>query len=272
MKEMFLAANAEQSVGLAILDLQLFNDEETVETTETEVTETTETQETQETVETQETEQTEESTSEGQAVETNVTQTQAFARRLKEETAKAAQTARDTFIAEQGYEWNGKPIRTEAEYKQALYEKQLHDAGQDPETVKKLVDEHPDVQLARQEAARIRDQQKIYNEFVELMGEYEDIKDASQIPPEVWQLRAEKGITLLDAHNRIERKNSKAQLEKIRIEAEQEAIRKISKNAATSPGSASDGNVSHQTKSVMDMSPEEFEAYKEEVRNRQMKG
>jgi hypothetical protein len=38
---------------------------------------------------------------------------------------RARQEAKDNWIAEQGYEWNGKPITTEAEYKTAVQEKQL---------------------------------------------------------------------------------------------------------------------------------------------------
>jgi hypothetical protein len=40
---------------------------------------------------------------------------------------RARQEARDAWIAEQGYEWKGKPIKTEAEYKQALQEKETED-------------------------------------------------------------------------------------------------------------------------------------------------
>jgi hypothetical protein len=51
--------------------------------------------------------------------------------RIKEATEKArreaAQEARDSWIAEQGYEWKGKSIKTEAEYKQALKEKELEE-------------------------------------------------------------------------------------------------------------------------------------------------
>ena len=38
---------------------------------------------------------------------------------------RARQEARDAVIAEQSYEWKGKPITTEAEYKQALQEQEL---------------------------------------------------------------------------------------------------------------------------------------------------
>ena len=38
---------------------------------------------------------------------------------------EAAQQARDSWIEEQGYAWKDKPIKTEAEYKQALQEQEL---------------------------------------------------------------------------------------------------------------------------------------------------
>jgi len=38
---------------------------------------------------------------------------------------RARQEARDAWVSEQGYEWNGKPIKTEAEYKQAVAEQEL---------------------------------------------------------------------------------------------------------------------------------------------------
>jgi hypothetical protein len=53
---------------------------------------------------------------------------EALKRQSEEEHKSAAQQARDAVIAEMGYEWKGKPITTEAEYKQALKEKQLADS------------------------------------------------------------------------------------------------------------------------------------------------
>ena len=38
---------------------------------------------------------------------------------------RARQEARDSWIADQGYEWKGKPIKTEAEYREALKESEL---------------------------------------------------------------------------------------------------------------------------------------------------
>jgi hypothetical protein len=51
----------------------------------------------------------------------------AFAARLSAATEKVRQESRDAYIAEQGYVWNGKKITTEAEYKNALREKELYD-------------------------------------------------------------------------------------------------------------------------------------------------
>lgn len=50
---------------------------------------------------------------------------------------RAAQEARDAYIAEQGYTWNGKPVTTEAEYKQAMMEKEIMERyeGQVPEEI-----------------------------------------------------------------------------------------------------------------------------------------
>lgn len=73
--------------------------------------------------------------------------------RLKAEAeaeAKVRQKVRDEWIAEQGYEWNGKHIRTESEYQQALHEKELTDKGYDPNEIKQLLEEHPEVKRAKE--------------------------------------------------------------------------------------------------------------------------
>lgn len=195
----------------------------------------------------------------------DVTQTQAFSRRLNEERARIAQEAEiravDNYIAKQyeGQLWNGKPITTKAELDQALYEKQLIDAGQDPDTVKKLIDEHPDVVSSRTSKRNME-------QWSELVADHPDITDATQVPGEAWLLYRDKGVPLLDAYNRVLIKNQKAQIDKVKLETEQETIRKLNKNATSSPGSASNGGVVHKTKSVEDMTAEEFEAYREEVR------
>ena len=259
----YLAAKPVTTGELATLDLQLFADEETADATETVETTTEE-------VATEESSEVQAETEEATATETqpDISTTQAFAHRLKEETAKATQSNRDAFISEQGYEWQGKPITTEAGYKQALYEQKMAESGTDADAVKALVDSNPDVIRAREADTKAQAQQRDYAEYLDLTADYSDIKDPSQIPAEVWQIKAKENISLLDAQNRIAVRDFKAQLAKTKLDTEQETIKKISKNAATSPGSASDGNVSHQGKSVSDMSAAEFESYREEVSNR----
>lgn len=255
MKDMDCAAN---NVNFAhSLDLQLFNDYEEAPAEETQEFEEGQTEETQETQEMPEGEE----GHEAPAAE-EVTQTQAFARRLKEETSRAAQEANDTVYAKlyegQVMPISGKPILSEADYNQALYEQEMQNAGVDD--IDRLVSEHPDVKAARLERESVQRQQQIYAEWSELTEEYPDVKDFSQIPQEVFALKEAKGIPLLDAFNRIH-------VKKVKLETEQETIRKINKNAESSPGSALDDGVIHKTKNVADMTSEEFEAYREEVRN-----
>ena len=263
----FLAAKPEQSGDFATLDLQLFSeDEAAVETVEETTEEPAVEAETQETTE-------EEVAPEPTAVAEDVTTTQAFSRRLKEETSKATQAGRDATYSEQYGESHG--IHTEAEYKQALatqrdqeMRESLKDKGYPDEEATQIVEDRKFRQEHEVTLNTQANSQRDYAEYLDLTADYTDIKDPSQIPAEVWQLKADKNISLLDAQNRIAVRDFKAQLAKTKLDTEQETIKKISKNAATSPGSASDGNVSHQSKSVSDMSAAEFESYREEVSNR----
>ncbi|GKX27852.1 hypothetical protein SH1V18_03320 [Vallitalea longa] len=92
-------------------------------------------------------------------------------------------------------------------------------------------------------------------EFGEFLNENPDI-DPSTIKPDVWQLREEKGISLLDAYNRTRIKDLLEQQDSIKQQTEQETINKINNNAKT-PGSASGGNVDHSSK-WDSMSDEDF--------------
>lgn len=115
------------------------------------------------------------------------------------------------------------------------------------EVAEELIEGRKFREETKAERAKQEKDQQTLKEFMELSEEVEEIKQASDVKPEVWQLQKEKEISLLDAYNRIENKNLKAQLETIKLQTEQETINKITKNA-TSPGSASSGNVDHNTK------------------------
>jgi len=263
MKLFDMAANSIKVEGFANLyNLQLFADDEEYEQNESEYAGD-EVEDTDETV--LDTEESEEVANSEENQTEDITQTQAFSRRLKEETDRVRQesstTAVDNYIKEQykGQEWNGKPILSQADLNQALYEQKLQNAGQSQEDMQALVDEHPAVQAAKLAAQTNETNQKLYNEFLELSEEYKDIKDFNQITPEVWDMKNNKNISFLDAYNRIH-------IKKIKLQTEQETIRNINKNATSSPGSASSGGVVHKTKSVSDMTSEEFDSYREEVR------
>ena len=195
----------------------------------------------------------------------DITQTQAFSRRLNAEREKIRQEAEtsavDRYIAKQyeGQEWNGKPITTQAELNQALYEQQLQNATNDPEEIQRLINEHPDVKAARQAKEANEKNQKLWNEWEELASEHKEIKDFTQVGQDVYDMAARRGIPLLDAYNRIN-------FNKIKLQTEQDTIRNINKNATSSPGSASSGSVVHKTKAVSEMNDQEFQAYREEVR------
>lgn len=85
---------------------------------------------------------------------------------------RAAQEARDTMIAEMGHTWNGKPIKSESEYKQALAEQKLIDQYKDRDLPQEVIDELLESRRDREERQRERTareedskNQKTWNEF-----------------------------------------------------------------------------------------------------------
>lgn len=112
--------------------------------------------------------------------------------KLKAETERAKQEARDEYIASQGYEWNGKSIKTEAEYNQAVYEQELEQKGIDPSELRKIAEDLPEVKEARQ-MKRDRESMAALTEIAP------EITDASQIPTEVIQQYIQ-GKDLADAY------------------------------------------------------------------------
>lgn len=188
----------------------------------------------------------------------DITQTQAFSKRLKEATEKAAKEAyqkgRDEWFASQGYEWKGKAITTEAEYNRAIREKQLEDAGVDPSIVNQAIETHPDVQWARQMREQEQSNKAFEKEALELFDEFPELK-VDQIQPEVYKMRQEKGLSLLDAYLRVNHKSFAKQ-------AEQQAVQKII--SYNSPGALSSG-AEPQKVSIKDMPKTDFAALKERV-------
>lgn len=173
---------------------------------------------------------------------------------------QAEKEARDNVIKEM---YGDQGINSYEEYQQALraqqeaQERQAYlDRGIDPDAINSLVANHPDVQFAKELKAKQEAEAKFDTEANELFVEFPDL-DAKTIQPEVFQMREQKGISLLDAYLRVNAKNFRSQ-------AEQEAIRKLSANAQSTPGAlGQSGNAPNN--SISNMSNTDFKALQERV-------
>lgn len=121
-----------------------------------------------------------------------------YAKIRREAEYKARQKARDEWVAEQNYSWNGKPITTEEAYKQALYEQELVEKGQDPQEVQRLIDEHPVVKQAKEMAAKQEAEARTNADLRDFVDKYPEVK-AQDVPKEVWIANAN-GIPLRYAY------------------------------------------------------------------------
>jgi hypothetical protein len=173
-----------------------------------------------------------------QQQETDITQTQAFSKRLKEETSKAAQKAQDELIASMYGESHG--IYTKSDYDKAVQKakeeqeiQQSIEKGIDPEIARELQEAkkfRQQYETEKQTKAQQEKQQKDYQSFIET---YPGVK-ADEIPVQVWE-EVNKGKSLVDAYAKHENSILKAKL------AEYEKGSKVQQvnanNAATSTGS-----------------------------------
>lgn len=138
---------------------------------------------------------------------------------------RARQEARDAVIAEQGYEWNGKAITSEAEYKQALQEQEWMQQYQNQNLPEEVVQEliegrkfREQSQAERQEKAQQEQQtaefRDFFNYFRELNGR-DYVHDKDQIPQEVWEAQAQ-GVPLKYAYLEHHSKQLKTQLQTVK--------------------------------------------------------
>lgn len=214
---------------------------EQVESVETEAIESTEAQETA-----QETPQ--------EPKEEEITKTQAFARRLKEETARVEQTARDKMISEMyGQSHN---IHTYADYQKAVEQQAeadrkaaLQEKGIDPSIVDEYVSNNPVVRKAAELIKQQEAQQKQTAQYGEFLNYFKQENDrdfnpaTDKIPQEVWEQTA-KGKSLADAYAHHDNKQLRAKLK---------AFETNTKNASSSPGSVTGngtpvaGHISYET-------------------------
>lgn len=134
---------------------------------------------------------------------------------------EAAQQARDSYIAEQGYEWNGKPITSEAQYKDALAEQALIDKYKDSnlpdEVIQELMEGRKDrEERAKEKAAQEEETKKTtqVNDFLDYFQRvnerpFDGVKDS--IPQEVRDA-VDRGETLKNAYMEFHNKELRSQL------------------------------------------------------------
>ena len=133
---------------------------------------------------------------------------------------RAAQEARDKLIADMGLVWQGKPITTEAEYKQAMMEKEIMDKYGDivPEEVlkeiaesRKFREEQKRLAAEKEEQAK-RDQQiSEFFDYFQAVNERPFDPDKDTIPNEVREA-FEKGVPLKYAYMEYHNKELRNQL------------------------------------------------------------
>lgn len=201
--------------------------------------------------------------------EPDITATQAFARRLKEATTKA----KDELIAEMYGESHG--IYTYADYQKALaeqreaQEKQHYQEqyGIDPDAIKPIVEKmlksDPRYQRLEQMEKEANITAAITNfdkEFPELgVKTFDDIAKLPNID-KIYDY-VNRGLTLNEAYKLA---NYGDVVSKTAQTAQQEAIKKIAANGASSPGSLAAGGEG-DTKSIFKMSKTDFQKLQEEV-------
>lgn len=138
---------------------------------------------------------------------------------------------------------------------------QYIERGVDPdaldEILSKKLEEHPDVQWAKEQKAKLEQEQKLASEWTELKEVFPNL-EIKDIPDEVWVMN-QQGKPLLDAYFRYDYKN-------LDQRKEQEAIQKLQQNQATSTGSLGGGDVQHNT-SIKNMPKSDFESLLRKVKN-----
>lgn len=210
----------------------------------TEQVETVETEETTQPTDTEQVENTENTEPSTETTEKTFTQAeldeiiQKRVERAEQTTAKkTAQEARDAYIAEQGYEWNGKKIANEAEYNQAVKEqelvKQYKDKDLPDDVIQELVEGKKFRDNYTETQKQLDDRVQRETDYQTFLESYPDAKP-DDIPESVWQ-EVDKGTPLVDAYTRHENQRLKAELDELK--GKQEIEQKNQENAESTTGS-----------------------------------
>lgn len=201
-----------------------------------------------------------------QTQQQDITQTQAFAHRLKEATTEAEKRARDAVIAEIYGESHG--IRSYDEYQKALREQQQAQEAQaygiDPRFYQKLSQSEQKVQTLEEKLNAI-EREKVLLEQDRTLESDPTLGDLyKQFKSEVHDLAQKTNADYDIAFTLLLREKIPTLLSGMKTQSEQEAIKKLTQNAQTSTGPLGGGDVQHN-KSISKMSKEEFKKLEEAV-------
>lgn len=135
---------------------------------------------------------------------------------------RAKQEARDAYVSEQGMEWRGKPITTEAQYRQALQEKEWEDSIRErnsslPEdVVNELLEgrrEREERAREKQEQATQAAQQAQVNDFLDYFQSVNDRPfSATDVIPAAVKAAVDQGVPLKIAYMEHQNKELMRQL------------------------------------------------------------
>jgi hypothetical protein len=200
----------------------------------------------------------------------DVTNTQAFSKRLNEMTQKAIDAEYDRLY---GAEYG---IHSKAEYDAAIAQQQAEAARQqfqdengfDPDVIKPVVEQmlksdprYQRLEQMEKEANITAAVSKFNEEFPELgIKSFDDIAKLPNID-KMYEYVNSKGLSLNDAYKLA---NYGDVIGKTATQAQQEAIKKIAANGASSPGSLAAGGEGEE-KSIFKMSQTDFHKLQEEV-------
>lgn len=204
----------------------------------------------------------------GQSPEVNA----AYAKARREFEARKqqeVQRAKDEFIASQGMEWNGKPITTEAEYRQALVEKQAYDRaiaeGQSPEIAQQLAEQTRKNQELEERVSNFERQNAINQQEAEFKNDeflspiYNQYSDEIRNLADLYNVDINTAWSLFVGNPQ----NLKTIIENQTKNVEQTTIQNIQSNGIATPGSLVDEAQTPQTPNFKTMSKAEFEKYRE---------
>ncbi|WP_026676770.1 hypothetical protein [Fictibacillus gelatini] len=155
-----------------------------------------------------------------------------------------------------GYQTHDELIQAIEEAEQQRQMEEYQQAGIDPNMLNKFLENHPDIQFARELKAKQEEEAKFNSEMESFFEAHPEVQP-KDIPAEVWAIREREGLPLIHAYRSYMYDN-------VARQSEQTAIQKLQQNQMASPGPLSGGDVPHNT-SIKQMGKSDFNSLVERV-------